>query len=301
MSKEQSLRNEIDIILSINNTKLNKTILILSSGGSKGICHIGAIKALEEHDIMKNIDTIVGCSAGSLIGALIAVGFTSDEIKNVLMQLDISKLFSFNILNLLQNYGLDDGKNITMIMKKMFENKGFSLDTTFRDIYLRTNIKLIITCVCLNTNKEEYMSIDTYPDLSVITAVRMSTAIPILCAPVVFNNKLYVDGACITCYPIHLFNENEINNVIGVHLSEEISDTEITNMEDYVVKIMKIIMNSFHMTACKGYEKNTIIIKTSDFDIDKNSIMKNNNNDNAKIKLYDIGYNSTKKFLSITL
>ncbi len=59
--------------------------LVLSGGGAKGIAHIGVIQALEENDIP--IDYITGTSMGSIIGALYSMGYTTDEM----MQLILSK------------------------------------------------------------------------------------------------------------------------------------------------------------------------------------------------------------------
>lgn len=53
--------------------------LVLSGGGSSGICHIGVLKALEENNIP--IDYITGTSIGSLIGAYYAAGYTPAEME----------------------------------------------------------------------------------------------------------------------------------------------------------------------------------------------------------------------------
>lgn len=48
--------------------------LVLSGGGSKGIAHIGFIKALEENNIP--VDCITGTSMGAIVGALYASGYS---------------------------------------------------------------------------------------------------------------------------------------------------------------------------------------------------------------------------------
>ncbi len=63
--------------------------LVLSGGGAKGIAHIGVIKALEEHDIA--IDYVAGTSMGSIIGSLYAMGYTPDEM----LELVTSKSFGY--------------------------------------------------------------------------------------------------------------------------------------------------------------------------------------------------------------
>ena len=53
----------------------------LAGGGVKGAAHIGALKAMEENNI--KIDCISGTSSGSIVAMLYAVGYSSNEIKNI--------------------------------------------------------------------------------------------------------------------------------------------------------------------------------------------------------------------------
>ncbi len=55
--------------------------LVLSGGGSKGLAHIGVIKALEENRIP--IDYIGGTSMGAIVGACYAMGMRTDEIMEI--------------------------------------------------------------------------------------------------------------------------------------------------------------------------------------------------------------------------
>ncbi|MDH6312127.1 NTE family protein [Parabacteroides sp. PFB2-10] len=63
--------------------------LVMSGGGAKGAAHIGVIKALEENNIP--IDYITGTSIGSIIGGLYAMGYSPDEMLELLL----SKEFSY--------------------------------------------------------------------------------------------------------------------------------------------------------------------------------------------------------------
>lgn len=66
-----------------------KVGLVLSGGGAKGAAHIGVIKALEENGIP--IDYITGTSAGAIIGSLYAMGYTPEEM----LELMLSEQFSY--------------------------------------------------------------------------------------------------------------------------------------------------------------------------------------------------------------
>ena len=58
-----------------------KTALVLSGGGAKGLAHIGVIRALEEEGI--KIDYISGASMGAIIAALYSMGYTTEEMTRL--------------------------------------------------------------------------------------------------------------------------------------------------------------------------------------------------------------------------
>ena len=62
--------------------------LVLSGGGSKGIAHIGVIQALEENDIP--IDYVAGTSMGAIVGGLYAMGYTPQEMLDLILSRDFS-------------------------------------------------------------------------------------------------------------------------------------------------------------------------------------------------------------------
>ena len=59
-----------------------KVGLVLSGGGAKGMAHIGVIRALEENNIP--IDYIAGTSIGAVIGSLYAMGYSPDEMEELI-------------------------------------------------------------------------------------------------------------------------------------------------------------------------------------------------------------------------
>jgi len=63
-----------------------KVGLVLSGGGAKGLAHIGVIKALEENDIP--IDYITGTSMGAIVGGLYAIGYSPEEMEQLVLSDD---------------------------------------------------------------------------------------------------------------------------------------------------------------------------------------------------------------------
>lgn len=67
------------------------TALVLSGGGSKGLAHVGVIKALERAGIRP--DLIVGTSMGSVVGALYATGLDGSALDSIARSLPLAALF----------------------------------------------------------------------------------------------------------------------------------------------------------------------------------------------------------------
>ena len=72
-----------------------KVGLVLSGGGAKGAAHIGVLKYLEEAGVP--IDYIAGTSMGSIVGGMYALGYSSDEILNIISSVDWDRLISNNV------------------------------------------------------------------------------------------------------------------------------------------------------------------------------------------------------------
>ena len=62
--------------------------LALGSGGSRGVSHIGFLKALEENGIKP--DYISGCSMGSVVGGCYALGMSAEKMHKIVMKLKFS-------------------------------------------------------------------------------------------------------------------------------------------------------------------------------------------------------------------
>ena len=72
-----------------------KVGLVLSGGGVKGISHIALLKAFEE--VNMPIDFIAGTSMGAIVGGLYAIGYSADELEEIVQHADWEKLLSDNV------------------------------------------------------------------------------------------------------------------------------------------------------------------------------------------------------------
>lgn len=66
--------------------------VVLSGGGALGFAHVGVLRVLEEADIP--VDIVVGTSMGSIIGGLLAAGYTPEQMRRITAGTDWAKLFT---------------------------------------------------------------------------------------------------------------------------------------------------------------------------------------------------------------
>ena len=75
--------------------------LVLSGGALKTITILGAVKYLEELNILKDFKQFIGTSAGAIISFFIIIGYSIDEIKNIFFT-EISNIANINFENYLK-------------------------------------------------------------------------------------------------------------------------------------------------------------------------------------------------------
>lgn len=281
------LENELSELLDNKTSNNEIDVLVLGGGGSKGVAHLGAIDALIHLGLFNGIHTYAGTSIGACTLALINFGYTPLEVKKLLVRIGI-KNFRNNNAHPIKDFGMDNGERVLMIVEKLMLGKGLSSDTTFKDLYKKTKKKLYITGACLNDKQAYYFSVDSYPNMKVITAIRITMSVPLLWTPVKFENKLFVDGGLIDNFPINMFTNNKSSKVLGIHLNTKKSTIDsVNNLEEYLISAILCGLEGLTYNACRGYEDNVIMIDIKDVDITNFDI-----NENKINEMYNIGYNA---------
>jgi NTE family protein len=270
MDLETSIKSNLKKILS-NQKKLHLDIdnidtLVLSGGGVKGLYYIGILKKLEDLNILKNINKFAGTSIGAFFAALISINFSSKDLIDFILLFNLSKIKKIKTSNFFSFFGIDDGNNLEIILENMFETKGHNKNSTFKELYEKTKKELIISGVCINEKKCHYFSYKNTPNMSVIKAIRISTSIPIYFTPVLYDSKLWVDGAIIDNYPIHLF-KHRLNKTLGIYLNENRENCNINNLEEYFMCIIESLLEGLANKSISGYENNTVIINSENINL----------------------------------
>ncbi|MBI0576311.1 patatin-like phospholipase family protein [Neobacillus cucumis] len=207
---------------------------VFSGGGIKGFALIGACEEIENQGFQ--FERVAGTSAGSIVAALLAAGYSSKEIYQLLEELDITTmldarktLLPFSLAKWLFVYfklGLYKGNAFEKWMTEKLEAKGIR---TFSDLppkKLRvvasdlSNGRLIV----LPDDLEKYGI--TPGSFSIAKAIRMSCSIPYFFEPVKMRSiegiDVIVDGGVLSNFPMWLFDTDDgkiKRPVIGIKLS----------------------------------------------------------------------------------
>ncbi len=251
---------------------IEKTKLVLSGGGIKGICHVGALYALDKLDLLNNILEFAGTSVGSLIIALYVVGYKPIEMYEFIKAFNFDELKNMDINNIYL-FGLDTGTKLEYVIRRLITNKGFNDNITLQELYDITKKKIIFTTVCVNNMKVCYLSHDNYPSLGVVKAILMSLSIPLIFCPIIYENDMYVDGGCLDNFPMNVF-KNNMNETIGILITDSKVRIEINDFETYMFRVLKCVANGLTGGIHNNYEKYTVeinidFINSIDFDIDE--------------------------------
>ena len=154
--------------------------LALGAGGSRGVAHIGFLKALEEADI--KVDYIVGASMGSVVGGAYAAGVSVDTMKEAVFKLRLLDL----ITPAKQKGGvIGNSKMRNLIAKHIGE-------VTFADL------RLPFRCVAVDMITQKVIE---FSEGNVVDAIVASSSIPGVFHPVVKDGKRLIDGGVLERVP----------------------------------------------------------------------------------------------------
>lgn len=174
--------------------------LVLSGGGPEGIAFIGCVSSLESAGALRRLRTVVGCSAGAIVALFVALGMTAEEMRAWMLQgvsdRSLVEVDIEGVLSIADRLGVDDGERVVEALRGAVRSKMKGAeDATFVELAKATGRGLVVCVSNLEDARQELLSVDTAPDLSVLTAVRMSISVPILFTPVRYRGRTYVDGA----------------------------------------------------------------------------------------------------------
>lgn len=267
--------------------------IVFSGACTKIFLFIGFLKYIKETypSILKNLTNYCGTSSGSLIACGLVLGFTIEEMEELLIKLDFSQFKDINsegILSFFDNYGLDNCSKFEKLFRIMIKKKVGDENITFHELYSLTHKTLIIVATNLNRKQTTYFSHKNTPYIKVVDAIIASISLPILYFPKEIDNELYLDGGITNNFAINLFKDKK-QETIGALVMSDNKYEKINNFFDVISSIIFSGVENQTKELVKEY-KNIIVlnndIDSTDFSIDRE----------VKIKSIKDGYAQTYIF-----
>ncbi len=246
-----------------------KTGIVLSGGGARGFAHAGILKALNEAGI--DPDIISGVSAGAIVGAFYADGYTPDEILKIFCQDE--KFFNY--------------VKVTFPKAGIFKSKGLKENIskylraqTFEDL----EKPLFIAATDLNHGKIVYFDSGELPD-----RILASTSIPVLFEPVEIDGLLFVDGGVLDNFPVSPI-KNDCDRLIGISLNP------IQNENDFN-HLFRIAERTFRLGASSNIDQEKV---KCDILFEPEELAEYGLLDVSKGReMFELGYRSAQKSLNL--
>ncbi len=284
---------------------------VFSGGGLKGFALVGAYQVLEAENFC--FKRVAGTSAGAILAAFIAAGYSGKEIQTMLEELDVPSLldprrtilpFPFmKWVNVYHHLGLYKGKALEKWFFQKLAAKGVY---TFGDLP-NDSLKLVASdltngrMIVLPDDLQKY-HIEAR-NFSVASALRMSCGIPFFFEPVTLKtgkgDSVIVDGGVLSNFPLWVFDDREgrkVRPIIGLKLSrrrEEQHPHEIKNglnLFEALFSTMKDAHDERYIS--RRHERDIIFIPVDDYSATQFDL-----DEETKETLLEIGRNRTIQFL----
>lgn len=173
--------------------------LALSSGGARGLAHVGVLKVLKREGIP--VDMVAGTSAGALFGGLFAAGRSIEMIEDFALNFH-KQLSVWNLLDLAvpPRTGLIRGQRLLKYLRELYQDAVFE------------QLEIPFYAVAADVLTGEEIVLDKG---SVADAVRASTSIVGILMPHHLDNRYLVDGGAVNPLPASVLAERGADIIIA--------------------------------------------------------------------------------------
>ena len=262
--------------------------LVFEGAGIRGIAYVGALKSLEEQGVLDGIEKVGGTSAGAITALLLSLAYTPDEMESIISETKFQKfndgrfLFIGGIYRTKKRYGWYRGQKFTKWIGTLIEAKTGNADISFEALHQQGYMDLYAAAICLNKQELVILSHETYPEMKVKDAVRISMSIPLYYQAVFIDSighvfqkqskehdlNIMVDGGITGNFPIHIFDEIKIDSTgkpyripnyetLGIRIDEDpqiqednvskkLTQQPITNFSDYITAFYIMVIENLN-------------------------------------------------------
>lgn len=243
-----------------------KVALVLSGGGARALAHAGVIEVLEQNHIP--ISLIVGCSAGSVIGALYADDPNAKHLKKKVIALNKWDLLDLNwfagVKMLWRLTGPVQGNAFKFFLQKNMQAKDFK------------ELQIPLAVVTTDVNRGEAFVLRSGP---LIPALHASSAIPMVFHPVHLYGRTLIDGGVASPVPVEIAKQFSPKLIIAIDIGTSPDYGPVTNTYELAMRSLHI---SYFKLAKWQTEQADILIHPA---VDSYSMFE----DQANEDLYEAG------------
>ena len=194
------LSNSKNIVSMEEGNRVRDVALVLSSGGARGLAHIGAIEELLAHGY--RISSIAGCSMGALVGGVYAAGKLT-EFQEWMKTIDRKKMLELTDFSLSLNHIVKGKRIIEAIME-------FVPDMPIEDL----PIPYCAVATDMKAGREVIFSKG-----SLFEAIRASISLPSFYEPVQRDGMILIDGGVINPIPLNRVRRQPGDMLVGIDVS----------------------------------------------------------------------------------
>lgn len=180
----------------------------LGGGSARGYAHIGALASLERHGFAPSV--IVGTSFGAVVGALYATGRDVADLQAEAERTRRRDVFPFIADFGLHRAALFEGRRLEAYFDRLLEGR------TFADL----TRKLVVVTTDIDTGERVLIE-----DGPIGIALRASSSIPGVFAPVSWNGRRLVDGGIGSPVPLDTLADMDVDVAIGIGAGMEAQDS----------------------------------------------------------------------------
>jgi NTE family protein len=245
--------------------------LVLSGGGAKGMAHVGVIRSMEKAGIRP--DFVVGTSMGSVVGGLYAMGYSADELEQIIRSIDwdliISNRVSFQKIafeekeyynRYLLEFPIRNGK--ISIPSGLIEGQMLSEVLHYytwpaRKYRSFDEFPIPFRCVATDISTGEPV---IFKDGYLHDALRSSIAIPTAFTAFQLDSTMVVDGGVVNNFPVDVIRKMGADLVIGVNVSDE-DFIRAEKLEGFAAILMQLSMAKSLGKTAENIQKTDIYIK----------------------------------------
>ena len=189
------------------------TALVLASGGSRGLAHIGAIEVLEEHGF--RVTSIAGASMGALVGGIYAAGGL-DAFKEWMRTVDRMKVF--NLMDFtIGNGGFVKGEKVIDELQSIIPDK------------LIEDLPVPFTAVATDIRHRREVLFNSG---SLYDAIRSSISMPSIFTPNRIGDMLLIDGGVVNPVPVNRVLRTPGDILVAVDLNGPYIEKQEEEPED---------------------------------------------------------------------